>query len=190
MKADERGDVHGFSDVSCAEKELINKALNGNEQAFERLMNLHLKVIYNYIRIYVDNSEDIKDITQESMLSIWLSLKAFNSQSSFKTWAIGIVRRRVADHFRRAYKTPAFPVTDVEDTLIDDFETDSIISRLDVNDAVETLSDVEREIVFLTFTAQLTYLEISEIMHIPVGTVKSKMSAIKKKLRAQLQEGG
>jgi RNA polymerase sigma-70 factor (ECF subfamily) len=190
MEAEKRGGVHGFSGVSCAEYALIQKAKDGDEQAFESLMNLHLKVIYNYIRIYVSNSEDIKDILQELMLSIWMSLKTFNSQSAFKTWVIGIVRRRIADHFRMIYRTQYVPISDFEDTLICDLETDSIDSKLDINKAVETLSGVEREIVFLTFTAQLTYSEISEIMHIPVGTVKSKMFGIKKKLRAQLERGG
>lgn len=63
-------------------------------------MNHYLKVIYNYIRIYVTGDEDIKDIVQESMLSIWMSLKNYGGESSFKTWAIGIVRRRIADHYR------------------------------------------------------------------------------------------
>lgn len=164
--------------------------MNGDEQSFERLMNLHLKVIYNYIRIYVNNSEDIKDILQESMLSIWMSLKEFNSQSAFRTWVFTIVRRRIADHFRTVYKNQAVRISEFENTLISDDETESIVTKIDVDEAVKTLSINEREIVFLTFTAQLTYSEISEIMHIPLGTVKSKIFSIKKKLRKQLQEGG
>lgn len=92
--------MHGFSSGGCTENELIKKAADGDERAFERLMNHFLKVIYNYIRIYVTGDEDIKDIVQESMLSIWMSLKNYGGESSFKTWAIGIVRRRIADHYR------------------------------------------------------------------------------------------
>ena len=76
------------------------------------------------------------------------------------------------------------------ETLVKDDESDNIISGLDIEKALEKLSKIEKEIVFLSFTVQLTYLEISKIIHIPAGTIKSKMSRIKTKLRKQLQEEG
>ena len=182
--------MHGVLGAGGTENALIQKALDGDGPAFERLMEPHLKVIYNYIRIHVSSDEDIKDILQESMLSIWMSLGSFGSQSTFKTWAMGIVRRKIADNFRAAYKAAAAPISDYEHVLVNDSETDSIVTRLDVVYAVETLSELEREIVFLAFAARQTYSEISEITGIPLGTVKSKMHSIKKKLRAQLQGGG
>ncbi|MDD2503034.1 MAG: RNA polymerase sigma factor [Clostridia bacterium] len=190
MKAEKRGGTNGFLSSSCSENTLIKKSKNGDKQAFEYLMNHHLKVIYNYICLHVSNSEDVKDIIQESMLSIWMSVKNYNFQSSFKTWIIGIVRRRIADHYRKLYKNQTISISGFEETLVKDDESDNIISGLDIEKVLEKLSKIEKEIVFLSFTVQLTYLEISKIIHIPVGTIKRKMSRIKTKLRKQLQEEG
>ena len=64
------------------------------------------------------------------------------------------------------------------------------IESIDIQQAIHTLSQIEQELLFLVFTAQLTYPEVSKVMQIPVGTVKSKMSSVKEKLRRKLQEGG
>lgn len=179
-----------FQTAATQENTLIQKAIAGDKESFEHLMNRHLKVIYNYICLRVNSRENVEDIIQESMISIWLSLKNFNFQSSFRTWVIGVVRRRIADYFRSIYKTKTVLISDFEGNLIESDETENVVSGLYVEKAVETLESTEKEIVFLTFTAQLTYSEISEIMHIPIGTIKSKMSRIKDKLRKEFTEGG
>jgi len=55
---------------------------------------------------------------------------------------------------------------------------------------MKSLGKIQKEIIFLVFNAQLSHAEISEIMHIPVGTIKSRMSNIKARLRKQLDDGG
>lgn len=125
---------------------LIQKAKAGDKQSFEHLMNHHLKVIYNYVCLHVSNGEDVKDIIQESMVSIWLSLKSFHFQSSFRTWITGIVRRRIADHFRIIYKTQTVPISDFEENLINPDETEDVIFKLDIEKAVGTLKDIEKEL--------------------------------------------
>ena len=150
-----------------------------------------MDIIYSYISSHVDTAEDIKDILQETMLSVWNGLKSFDSRSSFKTWVIGITRRRIADHYRKRYRDAADRLSEFEDILSSEDDYERINNRNDIKAALAVLDKTEREIVFLAFNVQLTYSEISEIMGIPAGTVKSRMSAIKAKLRKQLdKEGG
>jgi RNA polymerase sigma-70 factor (ECF subfamily) len=186
MKAEKRGGACGFLDGGCAEN-LISKASKGDKQAFELLMGTYLKVIYNYIHIHVKNHEDIQDIVQETMLAVWSGLKSFGNNSSFRTWIIGIARRKICDYYRSKYKISTVSIFDVENSLMIEDKADDLIMAMDVNNAVLSLDSAEQELVFLVFNAQLTYQEISEITQIPVGTVKSKLFAIKSKLRKQLE---
>jgi len=151
-------------------------------------MSDHLKVIYNYIRSQIKNDEDVQDIVQETMLAIWSGLKYFRNDSSFRTWVIGIARRKIYDYYRSKYKIPEVSDFDSVDSLMTEDESDKLIKAMDVNNAVIRLDSIEQELVFLAFNAQLTYQEISEVVRIPVGTVKSRMSAIKSKLRKYLEK--
>lgn len=168
---------------------MIAKAKSGDNEAFEKLLNFYLKIIYNYISSHISNSEDKKDIVQDTMLSIWKAIKSFDGDSSFKTWVLGITRRKIADYYRLIYRDSPVSLNEYEDLLIADDEYDRVIDKAVISDALSLLSNAEREIVFLIFNAQLSYMEISEITAIPVGTIKSKMSGIKSKLKNKLKEG-
>jgi len=169
---------------------LIEKSKNGNHEAFERLMSDHLKIIYNYISSHISTTEDIKDIVQETMLAAWKSIKKYDGKASFRTWVIGITRRKIADYYRTLYKNTSVSLSEIEDFWAAENEFDSIVDSVAVEKSMTALGKIEKEIVFLVFNAQLSYSEISEIMHIPVGTIKSKMSNIKAKIRKQLNGGG
>ncbi len=153
-------------------------------------MDYYLKIIYNYILVHV-NSEDTNDILQETMLSVWQSLNNFENNSSFKTWVIGITRRKIADYYRKFYKSKNnVDICDYSDDLYSENHIDKLTDKIVVQNAVDTLSKIEKEIVYLVFNAQLTYKQIEQITGIPNGTIKSKMSLIKSKLKKQLEQGG
>lgn len=127
-------------------------------------------------------------MTQETVLAAWLGIKSFDGQSALKTWLFGIARHKLADFLRRKYRqeTEEFDCADLPDEA---FIADDIAERTDVERAVAGLSPSERELVFLIFSACLSYAEISSVTGLPEGTVKSRMSGIKNKLRKQLGEG-
>jgi RNA polymerase sigma-70 factor (ECF subfamily) len=186
----QRGDEHGFFNDGCLEEQLVDNARNGDKDAFERLMENHIKVIYNYIVHHVGIEEDVKDVMQETMLSIWMSLISFVGKSSFRTWAIAITKRRIADYFRSRYKSQNKPIDDYADVLVDEENGyGRIDNSLSVCDAIDALDSPDKELLFLVFYAQLTYGEVSEVLNVPVGTIKSRMSRIKAGLAKSLEEG-
>lgn len=168
---------------------LIEKAVAGNSCAFEELMRNYMKSLYNFILLRVPNDEDIKDIIQDTMLSVWQNLGSFDSKSSFKTWVFGIANNKVNDYFRRLYRYRADPINEDFD-LCDDYDfTEKSTIGTDVTRAVLGLSSKDKELVHLIFNEQLSYSQISEIIGIPTGTIKSRMAAIKEKLKKRLGEG-
>ncbi len=71
-------------------------------------MEPYNRILYNYILSRVSNAEDVQDIFQETILAIWQGLDNYKGDSSFKTWTIGIARRKIADFYRRHYKDKDF----------------------------------------------------------------------------------
>lgn len=189
MKAEKRGGGSGFSIGGHSEFKLIEKAKNGSKEAFEELMRNYMEVIYNYICSHVSATEAARDILQETMLSIWQCLKSFDGNSSLKTWCISITRRKIADHYRKVYKDDSMSLEDLQEILKAENDFECVYDKLAVENALTILDKTEREIVFLVFNAQLSYNEVSKIMNIPVGTIKSRMSGIKAKLKKRLGKG-
>ena len=167
------------------EQNLIAQVQYGDQDAFELLISPYVQPIFNYIAFRVPDAADANDILQETMLSIWQSIKSFQHDSSFKTWAFTIARRRLADFYRNK-KVDNVPLDDnlrAEDGLPDS------ITRMDISAALSKLSDDESELVHLIFHSQLSYKEVSELLNIPVGTIKSRMSGIKSKLKKLIGGG-
>ena len=67
---------------AAAEGLLLQRAKERDGGAFEQLMRLYLGLVYHYIRIYVGNEEDCKDLLQETMLAVWTSLPSFAEMAS------------------------------------------------------------------------------------------------------------
>lgn len=156
-------------------------------------MNHYMKVIYNYILSKISNAEDVNDVLQESMLAIWQGLKGFKEDSSFKTWTIGITRRKIADFYRKYYNQNHFETRDfneIENHISALDEISNVINKADIEESISTLPERDKELLFLIFSAGLTYGEIEEITGIPKGTIKSRVYTIKNKLRPLLSEGG
>ena len=170
-------------DDGPARRAPIGLAKSGDKAAFELIMGPYVKTLYHYIRLRVGDSRDIQDITQEIMLACWQGLDSFREDSSLSTWIIGIARRKISDFYRRA--RPELNL--IDDDLPAPDGADDLIEALDVRQAVKRLPLPEREMVFLIFSARLSYQEVAETLGIPTGTVKSRMSSVKSKLRSYLE---
>ena len=123
------------------------------------------------------------------------SLPSYSGMSSFKTWVFSIAKNKAKDVMRRLYrfreKEPALVVANMESACgfsSDCDFTDVMNDVIDIRRAVASLSSDERELISLIFTHGMSYSEVSLVMGMPVGTVKSKMSSIKTKLRKILGE--
>jgi len=160
--------------------ELIKKA-SDDELAFEKLMNQYLQDIYNYISFKVNNSADVKDITQDVMLAIFKGIKNYKSSSSFKTWILAITRRKVADYYRKKYaEGSTVPIENYSHLAAND--------NKNINDIISDLSINDQELLNLVFIHGCTYKEVSKIINVPVGTIKSRMHYLKIKLKPRLME--
>lgn len=180
---------------AVSDETLLESAAKGSQRAFEALMDRYMRVVYSYIALRA-SSADAADILQETMLAVWQGISGFDRRSSLKTWLLAVARRKLCDFYRARQSARELSMSEAfPDSCGEEFDIDSgedmaagITERLDAAAAIKSLDAGERELIYLIFEAGLTYAEVSEATGIPVGTIKSRMSALRAKLRGLLGE--
>lgn len=180
---------------AASDETLLESAAKGSQRAFEALMDRYMRVVYSYIALRA-SAADAADILQETMLAVWQGISGFDKRSSLKTWLLAVARRKLCDFYRARQSARELSMSEAfPDSCGEEFDIDSgedmaagITERLDAAAAIKSLDAGERELIYLIFEAGLTYAEVSEATGIPVGTIKSRMSALRAKLRVLLGE--
>ena len=150
--------------------------------AFEQAVLPHSRGLYAFIRHM--NRRECDDIYQETLLAAWEGFDSLKDPEARRPWLYGIARHKAMDAHRRQYRREeSWP----EDVPQAGFEGHSTL-RLDLDQALSTLKDEDRALLYLVFNQGFTYKTAGEAMGIPEGTVKSRVFALKKRLRALMGE--
>ena len=170
---------------------LVEKAMNGSARAFETLMEKHEAKMYAVALRMCANREDAQDCLQDAMLRIYKALPSFQGKSSFSTWAYRITMNTCLDELRRKKTRQASSL----DSLLDmgwspadeentpERHSDQAELRRDISRALQTLPEDMRSAVILRDVQGFSYEEIAEILSVNVGTIKSRISRGREKLR-------
>ncbi|MDD4439961.1 MAG: sigma-70 family RNA polymerase sigma factor [Tissierellia bacterium] len=183
------------------ERWLIEESRKGNVDAFEELIKDYKKGAYNIALRVMRNVEDAEDASQEALIKIFKNISSFNMDSTFKVWMYRIVVNTCIDFKRRKN----INVVSIDETIdlgsgreiqreIPDESNnpDALIERNYstqlVNDAINMLEDDFKTIIILRDIKGFTYDEISEILTCNLGTVKSRLSRGRKRLKELLEK--
>ena len=173
--------------VSRNESELIALAQNGDSSALEELLRLHYDMVFSICRKLTGNDADANDATQESLLSIVRGLPSFQGTSKFSTWIYRIATNATLDELRKRSRRPItgfeenHPLADRETRL-----EDSVIDSLDIQAALDRLPEDFRTPIVLREKLGMNYEEISNLLQLPAGTVKSRIARARSKLKDDL----
>jgi RNA polymerase sigma-70 factor (ECF subfamily) len=179
---------------------LIERVLSGNDKAFEEIVNRYQKRIFSLCYRMCSNEQDALDLSQEVFLRVYHSLKSFKGSSSFSTWVYRIASNICIDHLRKEKKIKVVsltPATEDDDTPSFDLPDDTYSPEESyrkkelaeaISGALTRLSPDHRRIIVLRDINQLSYDEISEILDLEPGTVKSRIFRARDQLRKILLE--
>jgi len=167
------------------EQELIQKAKKGDEDCFETLILSCKTKAYNIAFRYMGNEEDALDVLQESFIKIYRHLDKFNEHSRFDTWVYRIVVNTSNDLLRKNKKNQheeiLVEVADhepgLEEMYIQNEESCYILHCLN------QLPDDQKEMLILRDINGFAYDEIAEMLNCSMGTVKSRISRARQKLK-------
>jgi RNA polymerase sigma factor (sigma-70 family) len=166
------------------------------ELLFRELIQQHQKRLYRFVIKYIDHPDDAADITQQAFVEAARTIASFRGDSKLSTWLFGIAMNMVRNYLSRAphrvYK----------------FETDEILgsvagSELDPSDSLEqkqmlqmveiAFSDLPEEmseVLGLVAIDEISYQDAADILCIPLGTVRSRVSRARSVLRTHFQSAG
>jgi len=166
----------------ATDPELVRQVGKGDQTAFQRLYDRFADRVYRYAYTILHDRHLCEEVAQETMIAVWNGASRFEGRSRASTWIFGIARNQaysLARKERRAETTP-IPV------LVHPDHAPQLLQRERIAGALTQLPDEQREVVFLTFYEGLSYGEISRILGVPEGTVKSRMYHAKRKLAEAL----
>jgi RNA polymerase sigma-70 factor (ECF subfamily) len=172
--------------MTKTDQELIADYVSGaDENAINVLINRHLKLVYNFSYKLVGNAEDAEEITQETFVKIWKNIEKYKKGQSFKAWLMKIARNTAIDLLR---KKKSFSFSDFEtstgENLLVDTLADSEPGPMELtarshdgnflNDILENLSQIYKEVIVLRYQDGMTFEEIAKFLDKPLDTVKSQ----------------
>ena len=172
---------------------LVRRCLGGDATAWEEIVRLHSRRIYNLCYRFTNSSDDAQDLTQEVFIKVYRTLGSYDvKKGAFATWLTTLTRNLLVDHFRRSRQDRLTESIDAglreeEDSLsLSDRLEDQAPSPDDrlasketqkmVQKALTHLSPDLREAVILRDLQDMDYKEIAHVLKVPEGTVKSRIN--------------
>ena len=170
---------------------IVDAALGGDMRAFELLMEKHESKMYAVALRMCANREDAQDCLQDAMLRIYKALPSFKGQSSFSTWAYRITMNTCLDELRRKKIRQAASLdqmlevgwSPVDEENSTERHADNQELKRNLSKAIQTLPEEMRAAVVLRDVQGFSYDEIASMLSTNVGTVKSRISRGREKLR-------
>jgi RNA polymerase sigma factor (sigma-70 family) len=169
-----------------ADSQLVERCLSGEEAAWEDLVKVHTRRVYSICYRFTGSDAEAQDLTQDVFLRVFRSLKSFRSgEGSFTVWLTRLSRNLLIDHYRR---TKLERVTDsiegqlplLEEKTAASARTEGLLAGREASEALQAalrkLSPDLREAVILRDIEELEYREIAQVLHVPEGTVKSRLN--------------
>lgn len=161
---------------------LIQKAKEGNEGAFNFLMNKYYPRVYASLFSFTKSKEDSEDLTQQTFVKVWQQIQSFRGDSAFFTWvyriAINLAKNYVASSGYKKQKVNS----SIDQLEIDISSNENIESMLihsqsieDIRDFINTMPEALKTAFTLRESDGKSYEEISIITETPIGTVRSRI---------------
>lgn len=196
--SDQRKEKKKDRDSRPSDEDLIERFQKGDLYAFDLIVKRYKDQLLNFVYRFVGNQEEAEDIVQETFLRVYRKRKAYKRIAKFSTWIYTIAGNLSRTELRRRKRRKLFSVTDMgfEDR---DYEIsdegynpeNQVEGRLQeeiIQKEINNLSPKFREVIVLRDIQELSYEEISKIIKVPIGTVKSRVNRGRLKLQNRLKD--
>ncbi len=162
---------------------LVMDCQDGSRKAMELLISRWQKRLWRYALRLTGNSEAAWDVTQESWLAIVRGISRLNDPARFGPWAYRIVTNKANDWIGRYARTTRLPA-DFDFQARQSDEPQAAVTATDLSSILHRLSSAARTVLTLHYLEGYGLADIARILHVPQGTVKSRLYAARNELRA------
>ena len=172
--------------VQLTDEQLVKLYENGNNEAFEALLNRYKSRVYTYIFLIVRNKELAEDIFQDTFIKAIMTIQQgrYVESGRFLGWVNRIAHNLIIDHFRREKNENTFSTDGLEydyvnnskhaEKSVEDVLSNEQVLR-DVVHLVEFLPDTQKEVVKMRYFEELSFKEIAERTDVSINTALGRM---------------
>lgn len=186
-------------DLSAAEASTLEAARQGDVAAFNCLVVQYQTIVFNVALRTIGNPDDAADVTQETFVSAYRAIRDFRG-GSFKAWLLRIAVNASYDVLRRRQRRPSGSLDELveqgdgdvaaPDVLAPEMAATNAETARVIQAALATLPAEQRVLVLLCDVQGLSYEEAADATGVALGTVKSRLSRARSRLRDQLKARG
>ena len=157
----------------------VKKAINGDKEALLKLIMSEKDNYYKLAYVYMKNEHDALDILQEMIVVLYKEIPKLKKLDSFYSWSKTILVNLCKKELSKRKK---YEEVNLENMTAENAFNESE-NKIYLKSLIENLNDNQKEVIRLRYYLDYTYEEISEIMEIPLGTVKSRINKGINKIR-------
>jgi len=171
--------------VLAGENKLVERCLEGDDSAWEALVNSYGRRIYNLSYRYTNRRDESEDLTQEILIRVYQNLKSYRSESgSFQNWILRVARNLIIDHYRQVRRYPQTGGSEeLEAMNIKDDKIPNPHRRVEqaeasrfLKDGLQSLAPELKEAIILRDLEGMAYNDMADLLNVPEGTVKSRIN--------------
>jgi RNA polymerase sigma-70 factor (ECF subfamily) len=177
--------MNQWQNTSPTDEFLVLAFSKGSSEAFTELFHRYKQPIFAFFRRRLDDPAQAEELTQETFLAVLRAAGRYQALALFRTYLYAIAFRILKSHRRKAYFRAL--ITGIGPAQHDPAVAESTELNYWVRHAVGKLEPTEREILMLREFEQLSYAEISELLQIPLNTVRSRLFRARAALKDHLQ---
>lgn len=176
----------------------IKQVLKGDQSAYEDIVNLYQHKLYQVCYRMLGSKEEAEDITQEAFVRAYINLHSFDQKRKFSTWIYRIatnlcidrIRKKKPDYYLDAEVAGTEGLDMYSQIAADEQLPEETLEQMELQERIQyeisRLPDKYRAVIVLKYIEELSLQEISEILEMPLGTVKTRIHRGREALRKQL----
>jgi RNA polymerase sigma-70 factor (ECF subfamily) len=174
-----------------SDAELLGLYAKGSEDAFQEVVTRYKNGLYMFLKRFLGRQDVIEDVLQETFLQLFNSYESFDTDRPLRPWLFTIAANKAKDALRKQQRTAAMPIGTISDD--DEMSFNDVLNAISsddkrpyegaeksetaelVREVVNTMPQSAKEILILAYFNKFSYKQMSQILSIPIGTVKSRL---------------
>ncbi len=183
-------------EFKVTDEELIRRFQNGEERAFNEIVMRYKDRLLNFVYRFLNDIERAEDLVQDTFLKVYTHKHSYQEIAKFSTWLYTIAGNLARTELRKLKRRRTYSISDLsydnkqyDIPLIDDPESniESTNFAHNLQKAMNQLPPDFKTMVILRDIQELSYEDISKIVDVPIGTVKSRINRGRLKLQSMLK---
>ncbi len=184
--------------LKYTDEELVKRFQQGDQRAYIELVKRYKDRLLNFVFRYLNSYEQSEDVVQDTLMKLYTSAHMYREIAKFSTWIFTIAANLAKSELRRQKRRRVISIHSMgfddkeyeipSEDYSPEKETTSNYGEKQIQQAIDTLPDQFKTVIILREVQQLSYEEISQILGISIGTVKSRINRGRLRLQKMLKE--